>query len=114
MSISLFFISLTAFAEWADLTCINDKKDHSIKVSFNEKKHIVNYKNTFHRSRSSLSNLPAIISDDEIKFWFNDNEKKSSYDHIIDRNSGLMHIQGTGNAAGLSLIYHCKSTKQKF
>ncbi len=108
------FLSFPLYADWANLSCINEKKDHSLKISFNEKRSIVNYNNPFNQSNPLKNNIPAVISEDEIKFSINENAIKVSYHHTIDRNSGLMRVYTTGNSAALSLNYQCSNLKQKF
>jgi hypothetical protein len=114
ISIIFLFLSIPVYADWTNLSCINEKKDHSIKISFNEIKSIVNYNNPFDQSSTLKNNIPAVISENEIKFSINDNARKFSYHHTVDRNSGLMRVYATGNSATLSLIYQCSNLKQKF
>ncbi len=112
--IIFLFLSIPVYADWTNLSCINEKKDHSLKISFNEKRSIVNYNNPFNQSFPIKNNVTAVISEDEIKFSINDNATKASYHHTIDRNSGLLRVYTTGNSVTLSLIYQCSNLKQKF
>ena len=112
--LTFLFLSLPVYADWANLSCINEKKDHSLKISFNEKRNIINYNNPFNQSSPLKNNITAVITEDEIKFSINDNESKSSFHHTIDRNSGLMRVYTTGNSPTLLIIYQCSNLKQKF